>query len=117
MREIKGVHQSSSDLTKRWFSDLDSDLFLWSNSNEEIKAFQFSLRKRNIETAIKWGETDGVTLYKVDDGAQPGKHPGTPLLLEDNEIDIELLSEAIDIKLAQQHPDLHQFITSKIISD
>ena len=114
MREIKGVHQPASELTKRWFSDLDSDLFLWINNDEQIVAFQFSLRKRNIETAIKWKETVGVSLHKVDDGAQPGKHPGTPLLLEDDNIDIELLLVALDVKLGKQQPELHKFITSKI---
>jgi len=114
MREIKGIHQDTSGHTKRWFSDLDSDLFLWIDKDDQIRAFQFSIRERNIETAVKWEETSGINYYTVDDGSHPGKHPGTPLLLEDEGIDKEALSVAIDQKLSSEHPKIHDFVLKKI---
>ena len=92
LREIKRTRQDAPEQHKRWFTDQDMDLFVWSVKDyetdenapelERVVKFQLSLNKQSRELAITW-QTDGdVEIYEVDEGSRPGKHPSSPIFVD-----------------------------------
>ncbi len=59
------------------------DLFVWLDDNDEIVSYQLTYDKPNDEKALLWKKQTGFSHLGVDDGARPGKHPASPLLVED----------------------------------
>lgn len=59
------------------------DLFIWMDDEDEIVGYQLSYNKPHDEKALVWDREKGFTHLGVDDGARPGKHPGSPLLIKD----------------------------------
>ena len=87
LREIKKTSQKAGEPKRRWFSGSEMDLFLWLNEEGEIVSFQLTYDKPNSEKALLWNEEEGYSHLGVDDGLKPGKHPGSPLFVEDGVID------------------------------
>lgn len=82
-REIKETKQRPDEPKKRWFSSLSMDLFVWLNDEDEILSYQLTYNKPHDEKALVWKRDKGYSHLGVDDGAHPGKHPGSPLLVKD----------------------------------
>lgn len=68
---------------RRWFSSPSMDLFVWMDEGGEIVSYQLTYNKPHNEKALVWDRKKGFAHLGVDDGARPGKHPGSPLLVKD----------------------------------
>jgi hypothetical protein len=55
-------------------------LFVWFDSEGSIERFQLTYDKPYAEKAIDWKRGRGLVHMLVDDGANQGNYPGTPLL-------------------------------------
>ena len=82
LREIKEASQKRGEPKKRWFSSTNMDLFVWFNDDDEIVSYHLTYNKPKDEKALTWSEEHGFSQLGVDDGARPGKHPASPLLVE-----------------------------------
>jgi len=88
LREISSTRQNSNYRKKRWFTDSDMDLFIWSNQQAPVR-FQLSYNKRGHEHAITWGIESGFCHNSVDTGEQflHFKYKMTPILVADGDFD------------------------------
>lgn len=92
LTEVKRTYQGAPGQNKRWFTDQDMDLFVWSVKEcetekdhlqlENVVKFQFSSNKQSKEMAITWQKDGDVEIYEVDEGSRPEKHPSSPILVE-----------------------------------
>ena len=83
LREIKGTNQKRGEPRKRWFTDSSMDLFVWFDDDGEIISYHLTYDKSSEEKALTWSDEQGFLHFSVDDGARPGKHPASPLLVND----------------------------------
>ena len=80
LREISIARKVHGAYERRWYEDERSDLFVWFDPGGDIARFQLTYDKPNAEKAIDWKRGRGFMNMRVDDGANPGHHAGTPLL-------------------------------------
>ncbi len=81
LREIAIAAKQDGELTRRWYEDERTDLFVWFDSEDRIVRFQLAYDKPHSEKAIDWREGGGFTHSRVDDGATLSQHPGSPMLV------------------------------------
>ena len=112
LREINNTRQESGELRRRWFSGEEMDLYVWLNDEEVIVAYQLTYDKPHSEKAVVWKEEEGISHLGVDDGSNPGGHPGSPLLVPDGKMN----GTRIIAKLKEHGSDLDSEITGFIIS-
>ena len=87
------------------------DLFVWFSDENEIVSYHLTYNNSSDEKALTWSLTHGFSHLGVDDGARPGKHPASPLLVKD-----ELFNPSeIVIMLRKNSGDLKPSIESLII--
>ena len=78
--EITHVRQSRRSQTKRWFTCLDMDLFVWFRQGVPVH-FQLYFDKLGNEKVICWDLREGFTSYHVNSGeTTPDQFKQTPLL-------------------------------------
>jgi len=101
LREIEETNQKRGEPRKRWFTDSSMDLFVWFNDDGEIVSYHLTYNKPSDEKALTWSEEHGFSHFGVDDGARPGKHPASPLLVDDGVFKptkiIAMLKESSDV--------------------
>ncbi len=114
LREIHKVKQYSGEPRRRWFADESMDLFVWYSRDGSISGFQLSYDKPYAERAITWKRDGGFDHARVDDGARPGKHPETPLLLADGAFDSLRVSREFKTQAIGIDDDLVQFVSSRL---
>ena len=112
LREIKETSQRRGEPKRRWFSGSEMDLFVWLNEEEEIVSYQLTYDKPLAEKALIWNEEEGFSHLGVDDGLNPGKHPGSPLFVEDG----KMSPAKIISKLMKNAGEFDSMIKSFIIS-
>ena len=83
LREFMETSQKSGEPKRRWFSGSTMDLFIWQNEEDEIVSYQLTYDKPHAEKALVWNKDEGFSHLGVEDGQNPGKHPGSPLFVED----------------------------------
>jgi len=89
LREITDVRQIPGDPRRRWFTDESMDLYAWLDEKDEIAGFQLTYGKPFDEKALTW-KRGGIVLHtRVEEGASPGKYPGSPLLMPDGAVDAD----------------------------
>lgn len=114
LREIKGLDQKRGELRKRWFTDSNMDLILWINDEDEIVSYHLTYNKPADEKALTWSDEHGFSHFSVDDGARPGRHPASPLLVDDGLFEstnvVAMLKENSD----ELNPSIVNFIVSGI---
>ncbi len=113
-REIKGTKQRSGEPTKRWFSSLNMDLFIWFDDDDEIVSYQLTYNKPHDEKALTWSKDKGYVHLGVDDGSNPGKHPGTPLLVKDGVVSPSSIIKLIRNDQGDLKPWIKNFIVEGI---
>jgi hypothetical protein len=59
------------------------DLFVFLGEDDAVIGFQLTYDQPHAEKAITWRRDRGFLHSRVDDGARPGHHPATPLLVAD----------------------------------
>ncbi len=83
LREIRYTSQRPGEPKRRWFSGSQMDLFIWQNEADEIVSYQLTYDKPHSEKAVVWDDKNGISHLEVDDGLNPGGHPGSPVLVPD----------------------------------
>ena len=80
LREIAIARKADGPYERRWYEDERLDLFVWLDPGGDIARFQLTYDKPTGGKTIDWKRGRGLTHMLVDDGANRGMHPGTPLL-------------------------------------
>lgn len=114
LEEVTQVRQNEGELRRRWFSDQVMDLFLWLNGDDAIVGFQLSYDKPHAEKALSWNLRRGFQHASVDDGTRPGQHPGSPILVADEELEVERVMQAFRAHAAGLSPEVALFIVSRV---
>jgi len=119
LREISFVRQKNSSeiglCKKRWFSNLDMDLFVWFNQQTPVR-FLLAYNKSGDEHAISWNNETGYRHDQVDSGETcPGKYKMSPILLPDGEFDAPDLARKFLIASENISPSLADFIYARLL--
>lgn len=113
LREVAGVKQDAGKLVKRWFTSVSEDLFVWQTAAGEVVGYQFTYDKPGDEKAVIWNDSDGFLHTGVDDGARPGRHPGSPLLVPDGAPSARILALFLDNQ-GQVPEDIARFVADNL---
>ena len=114
LREIKSVIQKFGEPKKRWFSSPSMDLFIWFDTDDTIVSYQFTYNKNYNERALIWCEKKGLSHLGVDDGSRSGKHPGSPLLVQDGVANPNKIISMIQVNAGELDHSIKSFIISGI---
>jgi len=114
LREIPNIKQYPGEPRRRWFAAETMDLFVWFSESGDIVAFQLAYDKPHAERAISWKSGKGFSHTRVDDGANPGGHPGTPLLVEDGSFDTSRVLAAFQSQASGIDQDIVRFISLRL---
>jgi hypothetical protein len=88
LHEITVARKDDSGYQRHWYEDERMDLFVWYDEAGEFVSFQLAYDKPFAERAIAWKRERGFMHARVDDGARGGRHPGSPLLVGEGEIQV-----------------------------
>ena len=80
LREIQGVRQDKSGLTRRWYQDEFFDLYTWQAANGELVGFQLCYDVNGRERALSWQRQRGFSHNGIDSSIGSSMHPATPIL-------------------------------------
>ena len=114
LREIANVKQIKGEPRRRWFSSESMDLFVWQNYLDEVVRYQLTYNKPHNEKALTWHTKTGFLHLSVDDGFNPGKHPGSPLLKADGELNAPKLLTLINNNSGDLEASIKEFIVSGV---
>ena len=114
LREIQETNQNRGEPRKRWFTDSSMDLFVWFNDGDEIVSYHLTYNKPNDEKALTWSEEHGFSHFSVDDGARPGRHPASPLLVDDGVLKPIKIVAILNKNSDELEPSIVDFIVSGI---
>ena len=114
LREIKETNQKRGELKKRWFTSLSMDVFVWFNDDGEITSYQFTYNKPHDEKALVWSKGKGFSHLGVDDGAHPGRHPGSPIFVKDGVVSPTKIISMLNEDKGDLKPWIKNFIVSGI---
>jgi len=114
LREIKETSQKRGEPKKRWFSSLSMDLYIWLNDDDEILSYHLTYNKPNDEKALTWSKEHRFSHLGVDGGARPGKHPASPLLVEDGVFEPSKIISILKENSGELEPSIVNFIVSGI---
>ena len=89
MKEIRDVRQIPGEPRRRWFSDEDFDLIVWTDPEDQMIGFQLCYDKEIKQKALTWLKDDGYQHSRIDDGDNPGKMKSSPVLEADGHFDRE----------------------------
>jgi len=114
LREIKEVSQKPGEPHRRWYSGLNMDLFVWFDDSNRVVSYQLTYDKPHDEKALTWKENEGLLHLGVDDGFRPGKHPGSPLLYRDGNINASKVVSMLNKNSGDLESSIKDFIISGI---
>lgn len=87
LKEIP-VTSEENEPVKRWFTDHNTDLFVWLGEEESILRFQLCYNKGQNEHALTWTRDHGFSHHAVDDGeGKVMKMKKSPILVQDGRVD------------------------------
>ncbi|MCG8325691.1 MAG: hypothetical protein MI673_09245 [Thiotrichales bacterium] len=110
LKEIP-VTTEGNEPVKRWFTDHDTDLFVWLDEHNQIIKFQVCYNKGKDEHALTWETEAGFTHHAVDDGEEKVmKMKKTPILVQDGLVDIEVINRLFS-EIGRELPAfIHNFV-------
>lgn len=115
LQEIQNVKQNDKTFQRRWFTDLDMDLFIWSETDFTIHGFQLTYNKTGSEHAVTWNRNSGFRHNYVDNGeSRPGKYKSTPILVCNGKFDAVKIANQFRKKSVNIEEDLTNFILDKL---
>lgn len=86
LKEIHNILQDSKDLSKRWFTSDDEDLYIWLE-NSKVVAFEYCYDKLKSEHMLCWHEETLPVHSRVDEGEHPGGYKRSPICVPDGDVD------------------------------
>jgi hypothetical protein len=106
---------AGQDTLKRWFSDLNNDLFVWLNKQGQVIAFQFSYNKTDNEHLLSWSEQQDYSHGRIDDGEDVCQHlKMSPIMVSTGTPDYAQVAEIFRGISASLEPGLVEFIYRKL---
>ena len=115
LREIPRPHdESGAGTTRRWFSDSNMDLCVWSADDGTVTGFQLAYDKHKGERALTWQRDGGFRHSVVDDGELSGGHKGSPLLSPGTAVDASRLRREFQSAGTQLDRDLFHLILNRL---
>jgi hypothetical protein len=108
-------HSKKSDGKKRrWFSDEDFDLIIWTGHDGTISGFQLCYDKQKSERALTWRQTSGFRHERVDSGeTNPAKNQ-SPILVPDGLCPIDELTDLFLENSEEVDVDIRAFVETKL---
>lgn len=80
LREIRNVQQRPGEPCRRWFHGSTQDLYVWTEDDGRIVAFEFCYPDGKDERAVLWKRDQGVAYFSVDRGESSALANRTPIL-------------------------------------
>ena len=114
LREIPDVRQIPGEPRRRWFNDEAMDLYVWLDDSNECVGFQLTYGKPRAEKAFTWKAGDRYSHLGVDDGARPGRHPGSPILVPDGVFDAAGVLPEFRERAGHMDAEVADFVAAKI---
>ena len=114
LRQISSSYLRSDQNEKLWFTEESIDLFVWLSEGKEITKFQITYDKPNSEKSYTWSKGQQTTHMEVDEGSQPGKHPSSPILVNEIPCDEERLLNVVKQHKNALPTNIYKFIKEKI---
>lgn len=105
---------ANQQVTKRWFSDPNHDLFVWLNPAGQVTAFQFSYDKAHNEHLLSWRALYGYHHVRIDDGENTPFQTMTPIMVTNDCVHCSHVAEIFRRVSAQVEPELVAFIYRKL---
>lgn len=117
MNEIRRVKQHEGEPHRRWFMDDYWDLYVWTEDDGSISAFQLCYGKPYGERALDWHKTRGYRHSKVSEstGGRLGPSMDAPLLVQDGVFDIAAVARRFSRDSEDIDPEIRNFIHGKIL--
>ena len=114
LREI-AVTSENNEPVKRWFTDHDTDLFVWLDNDNHIIKFQVCYNRGKNEHALTWEDKQGFSHHAVDDGEEKVmKMKKSPILVQDGQVDLPGVSGMFR-NIGQELPAfIYNFILEKL---
>ena len=104
----------SDNEIRRWFSDDDFDLIVWSDHDNAVSGFQLCYDKQRSERALTWRQKYGFRHERVDSGeTNPAKNQ-SPILVPDGVCPIVELTELFLSRSQGVDPLIRSFVTAKL---
>lgn len=114
LEEIRGVRQDDSTQRRQWFQDDYFDLFVWSDSAQQVNAFQLCYDRLHHERVLEWRLDSGLRHRRVDDGESWPGHKMAPVMTEDGRFAGFRIAREFDTRAMHLPPALREFIRLKI---
>jgi len=90
------------------------DLFVWYGEGGRIRAFQLAYDKQRAERTISWRDSGGYRHERVDEGARPGRHPASPLLVADGAFQAERVRDVFRQRAAGIEPGIAELVLERL---
>jgi hypothetical protein len=108
------ARKNLDDGERRWFSDDDFDLIIWSGLDGGVSGFQLCYDKQKSERALTWRQESGFSHARVDSGeTNPAKNQ-SPILVPDGSCPIDKITELFLSKSRGIDPIIRSFVTAKL---
>lgn len=114
LSEIRSARSNPGEPPRRWFHSDRMDLFVWTLPNQKTVRFQLTYEALHEEKALTWDAEGGFTHDRIDSGISAGRHPGSPLLCYEPDVDIASLVDAFEEHSADIDPSVRAFVLAKL---
>ncbi len=116
LKESAYVRQNLGEPPKRWFTDEEFDLAVWTDPEGRPISFQLGYDKSRYYRALTWDLERGFKHQLVDDGEnRPGRFKGTPILLPDGEFEGPRIAGKFDESALGIDPMIAEFVRVKFL--
>lgn len=112
--EVAKGRQEEAGLAKRWFRGPQMDLFVWTNQHGAVSRFQLAYDTHAQERVLSWNAESGFSHARVLDGARPGHHPQSPIMVGGDDLDAELLHAKFTREADDIEGQIRDFVAAKI---
>jgi hypothetical protein len=114
LEERTGVKPEKDGTPRRWFSDADFDLFVWSRDGK-LDGFELCYDKKARERAVSWDAKKGWSRARIDGGEDNPSKNNTPIWLKDEaEFDARGLVVRFEQASGKLDPAVYDFVRSKL---
>lgn len=107
------VRQIEGERARRYFSDDNFDLVVWSDADGSIAGFQLCYDKGRDERALTWERDGGYVHERVDAGEVVGK-ARSPVLVADGVFPVRDIATRFRAACAAIDQPVAQFVSEKI---
>lgn len=116
LTETTDIRQIPGEPKRRWFSDDDFELIVWTDESNAIMGFQLCYDKNRDMRALTWKAPSTYYHNSVDDGEVHALQPkATPILVADGKFDYRRIANLFIKESTQIDLAIAQFVHTKIL--